>query len=184
MSIASIRDRSAPALCRTLPYTWARTNVHPTCFVLPGPHSDLRAQLQLQLLSTSSSSFFFSSISSSSSESFAPRRVCRAGSVMGRAGRYHRQDTIKRGDERASRANTGILAAEQNERVSTVFDGWPSRHNCEVTKWRGRDPTCCRHPSLPPSILSSSSFSKSLTRSLTYEVRCTGWLTAPIGCRV
>ena len=49
MSIASIRDRSAPALCHTLPYTWARTNVHPTCFVLPGPHSDLRAQLQLQL---------------------------------------------------------------------------------------------------------------------------------------
>ena len=137
-------------------------------------------------LSTSSSSFFFSSISSfSSSESFAPRRVCRAGSVMGRAGRYHRQDTIKRGDERASRANTGILAAEQNERVSTVFDRWPGRRNCvEVTKWRGRDRTCCPPHPLPPSILSSSSFSKSLTRSLTYEVRCTGWLTAPIGCRV
>ena len=121
------RHRSAAALY--LPLCRAGCNtLHALSSLARIPTCELSCSCSSALASFSSSSF----------KSFAPRRVCRAGSVMGRAGRYHRQDTIKRGDERASRANTGILAVGQNERVSTVFDGWPSRRNCvEVTKWRG-----------------------------------------------
>ena len=103
---------------------------------------------------SSSPCSFSSSFFSSSFKSFAPRCVCRAGSVMGRAGRYHRQDTIKRGDGKHGDISGGT-------EKSTLLDGWPTRRNrvtsAELTKWRGRARTCstlcCLHQAACPSLL-------------------------------
>ena len=130
----------SPTLPCWLPY--------PTCFVLPGPHSDLRAQLQLQLRPLLLLLLLLLLL----------RVVCSPSRMQSRVsnGACRKIPSARYDQERGRRGKHGDISRGTEE--STLLDGWPSRRNRvtspeEMTKWRGRARTCstlcCLHSSLP-----------------------------------